>query len=1151
LDGIVMSKADAERSLLFGLVALQMDLISRDALVAGLNAWVLRKHTPLGQVLVEQGALSAPRRDLLESLVNEHIAAHGDDPARSLATIESAGSARRELETVADPDLQASLAHVTVAGTVNDDPFATRLDTETLAARTASGAATTSEGGRFRVIRFHAKGGLGRVSVALDQELGREVALKEIQDHHADHPDSRARFRLEAEITGRLEHPGIIPVYGLGHDPSGRPYYAMRFIRGDNLHDAIRRFHDADGPGRDPGERALAFRELLRRFVDVCNAVAYAHSRGVLHRDLKPGNVMLGPYGQTLVVDWGLAKLIGSPGEPQGAAVENPLQPSAASEVGATQAGSRVGTIGFMSPEQAEGRLDELGPASDVYSLGATLYPLLTGRAAFEGRDPAGVLARVLRGEFPAPRQVGRGVPKALEAVCLKAMALKPKDRYATPRAFADDVERWVADEPVTAWREPWTTRVRRWAGRHRTAVTATATALLVALLALVAYTSQRLADARRRVDALTVAEVRAIPSILEQLGADRRLVRDRLARLARGDGRGADDRRRLPAALALLPDDPGQADFLAGRMLKPEATPDEVLVIRDALIAQHLTEKVSDRLRRVLTAQPKDLDDAQLRAAGALAKMAPADPAWPAVAGPITRRLVRENPLWIGPWGDVFRPMAGRLAGPLRDIYAGRGAAEQRDRAFTLLFEFAAGPDDVVALIGAADPDQFRQLLGRLGTPADRDRAVALLAPKVREPARFDDELGRRQGRWAMALLRLGRPEAVWPLFRHTDDPSLRTELIHELRRFGFDPAPVVARLRAEPDASARRALILCLGEFAPELIAESDRRSLADHLQAQYATDPDPGLHGAIDWLLRRRWGRAKELARIDGDLARSGPPKGCGWYVNRDGQTFTILRDPPPFLMGSTARSDPDREPDEAQHRRRIGRSYAIATREVTLAEYARFLDAKPSNVLDWRDNDQFKRSVPSPDCAVGVVTWYEAALYCNWLSAREQIPADQWCYPAQLGAGMTLPANYLERTGYRLPTEAEWEYACRAGAASSRFYGRSEEWLGEYGWFQSNSGRTMHPAGRLKPNDLGLFDILGGIYEWCSEAYLPAIDGKADVDDLIHAEFSDDVARALRGGSFIDSAVYQRSADRGRSGPLERHIDFGFRLVRTYP
>jgi tRNA A-37 threonylcarbamoyl transferase component Bud32 len=164
---------------------------------------------------------------------------------------------------------------------------------------------------RFRILRLHDQGGLGDIYLARDQELNRDVALKEIQNRFADHPLYRARFQFEAEITGALEHPGIVPVYGLGHHADGRPYYAMRFIKGDSLKEAIAKYHGGAGNGPEPGERGLALRGLLRRFLDVCNAVAYAHSRGVLHRDLKPGNIIVGQYGETLVVDWGLAKVVG------------------------------------------------------------------------------------------------------------------------------------------------------------------------------------------------------------------------------------------------------------------------------------------------------------------------------------------------------------------------------------------------------------------------------------------------------------------------------------------------------------------------------------------------------------------------------------------------------------------------------------------------------------------------------------------------------------------------------------------------------------------------------------------------------------------------------------------------------------------------
>jgi serine/threonine protein kinase/Flp pilus assembly protein TadD len=462
-----MSHARADYNLLFGILALQMDFVPRDGLIAAMNAWVLDKGKLLSQILRETGHLGEDEHALLEALVHKHLQKHRDDPEQSLAAVSSIGALRDDLRQIADSEVKASLAHVSTAR-----PEADPHDTGPYVP-----PRTLPPHARFRILRPHAKGGLGEVFVAEDQELHREVALKEIQERHAAEPAYRTRFLLEAEVTGCLEHPGIVPIYSLGHYADGRPFYAMRFIRGDSLQEAIAQFHRAK-PSHSPGERTLGLRKLLGRFLDVCNAIAYAHSRGVLHRDLKPGNIMLGKYGETLVVDWGLAKVVGR------AELEAPegLLPVPASDSALTQAGTALGTPAYTSPEQAAGRLDQLGPRSDVYSLGATLYCLLTGRAPFHEGEVGQVLRKVQRGDFPRPRDLDRHIAPALEAICLKAMALQPGERYASPRALADDLEHWLADEPFAAYREPRRQRLARWARRHRTAVTSAGVAVALLL---------------------------------------------------------------------------------------------------------------------------------------------------------------------------------------------------------------------------------------------------------------------------------------------------------------------------------------------------------------------------------------------------------------------------------------------------------------------------------------------------------------------------------------------------------------------------------------------------------------------------------------------------------------------------------------------
>src|SRR5262245_25498989 len=618
-----MSQSPHDHNTLLGLLAVRSELLTPAALAAATR---LREHdpdAPLGRLLVDRGLLQPEELAHLEGLVEDCLKRQAQGSSvegRRVSTFSSLGSLGSDpvlVELVeelvqrvgkGDAEVEAFLAQhpahsdrlrellpalAGLAGLAESSPPLAA------ACRTPASPGTS----RYRVLHLHASGGLGEVFVALDEELQREVALKEIKARHAADPTSRQRFLLEGEVTGRLEHPGIVPVYGLGTHADGRPYYAMRFIKGDSLRHAIDRFHTEPSLKADPGKRALELRQLLGRFVAVCNAVAYAHSKGVLHRDLKPGNVMLGNYGETLVVDWGLAKAIGRRDTQTEPAASVELRPSRmAARASLTQVGSVLGTPAYMSPEQASGRPEELGPASDVYSLGATLYHLLTGRAPFLKGDPYLILEAVCRGQFPRPREVASEVPATLEAVCLKAMARQAGDRYASAKDLAEDIEHWLADEPVAAYAEPLRLRLARWRRRHPALVTGTAALVFTAVAALAVgawllseektrtlHEQQAKLDEQHRralaqVDALLNATPKAVPTILDGLEPYREQIRPRLRevsqqaepRNATAAARKLWQQHRTRAALGLLPDNAEQLAFLRERLLAEDIEPEE-----------------------------------------------------------------------------------------------------------------------------------------------------------------------------------------------------------------------------------------------------------------------------------------------------------------------------------------------------------------------------------------------------------------------------------------------------------------------------------------------------------------------------------------------------------------------------------------------
>ena len=308
---------------------------------------------------------------------------------------------------------------------------------------------TREQPGRYVPGRELGRGGMGRVGLVFDTVLGREVALKELLGGERVAADGLSigvvtRFLREARITGQLEHPGIVPVYELGQRDDGTLYYTMKAIRGRSLAAELRE-------AREPADRLA----LMGRFRDVCEAVAYAHSRGVVHRDLKPDNVMVGEFGETLVVDWGIAKVRGEdetrpPSEHDTRSSARPLALLEGS-VG-TLAGHAIGTPAYMSPEQARGELASIDERSDVWGLGAILFEILTGRAPFTGQNAREVLHRVLEESPPRVRTIAPDAPPELAAIADRALSRDPTSRYPGAREVAAEIAAWQEDGQVRAY---------------------------------------------------------------------------------------------------------------------------------------------------------------------------------------------------------------------------------------------------------------------------------------------------------------------------------------------------------------------------------------------------------------------------------------------------------------------------------------------------------------------------------------------------------------------------------------------------------------------------------------------------------------------------------------------------------------------------
>jgi formylglycine-generating enzyme required for sulfatase activity len=602
--------------------------------------------------------------------------------------------------------------------------------------------------------------------------------------------------------------------------------------------------------------------------------------------------------------------------------------------------------------------------------------------------------------------------------------------------------------------------------------------------------------------DRLLNAPTVDVPEIMGAMATYRRWV-DPLLEAADAGIPADDARKRLNLSLALLPSRGDEVQYLYGRLLG--ADPHDFPVICAAL-APH-----RDALTESLWAKLAD-DQAELpqrfRAACALAAYAPDDPRWAQFSAGVTAQLLAQGPLELVQWKDALRPVAERLLPPLAAAVEEEGLSAAQRRTIAKLYEDYAGKR----------PDAFARLEERL-----RGGSVPAAPRELRVASAW------RRANVGAALVAMGRGEPVWPHLVHSPDPTLRSCLIERLVPGGADPEVLERRLAREPDPSARRALILALGGTGPDRLPVTARKRLLPGLLRRYCDDPDPGTHAAAEWVARS-WGAADQLAGANRDLATGRPEGGRQWYVNRAGQTFSVVpAHAQPLSGGGPARV------------------FTIATKEVTVAEFMRFR----------KEHRYSAEKAPSPDCPVNSVTWYEAAEYCNWLSATDGIPRDQWCYlpnaAGQYAEGMKIAPDWQRLTGYRMPTEAEWEVACRAGAQTDWSCGDADaELVGQYAWWYGNSLASgvsrSAPVGTLKPNDLGLFDMLGNVGEWCQDQIdepnpvLPPT-GVKERNEIGHA-----VHRPIRGGTFVHSYLGLVSSFRVAIYPEYRPSSAGVRPGR---
>lgn len=665
-------------------------------------------------------------------------------------------------------------------------------------------------------------------------------------------------------------------------------------------------------------------------------------------------------------------------------------------------------------------------------------------------------------------------------------------------------------------------------------------------------------------VQLLTNAPTRELAPIIEQLAPYRKVANPMLRQLAGSEGQSENTpRQRLHSAMALLPEEPAQLPTISEELLQCRADDfDAICGIlqkwgnRSLLIKSLWTE--------LLAPASETNTGRRLRAGAALASLDPPVPSNPSTdwinsSSFLANQLVTEvrtNPGTFNAWVNALRPLRTILYTELDRIFT--KSSGQDYTASTILADFMADEATRLAdLTVRATPRDYSTFLIPLRKLGDAAKLVLLTEFNQTSSAAHSQDVqfknDRRRAHAAVALLEFSVVDPVVTLLTAPVDSMLSTYTEDRIGNVNCHPE-ILLRLIGQADTPLRAALVRSLGGISFKQIPLEHRDPLTTTITQLYQQDPDGGVHSAAEWALKS-WDLKDRVTQFTNEAATNKPIADNHWFVNAQGQTFIIFKGPITVMMGSPP-DEPGRDPsDEQTITRVIQRDFAVCTTEVTTEHFLRFLP-------EFRHKDKQLDYAPKPDCPIGRLTWYRAAEYCNWLSKITGIPQDQWCYKEveqflptakrPMGEGqltMQHVPDYLSKTGYRLLTDAEWEFACRAGTATAYGWGSDPQPCSRYTYSIVNSGGLMHPVGTLCPNRFGLFDMHGNAAEWTDSTY--------EKTRVAHAQDDEDMTAIVhetefvtRGTTSADLVAYQRSANRSPTsafnGPSPR---LGFRIART--